>query len=78
LRSEPGLRRADWEYCAPPPQSACAGAGDIRFLILDPHYTGHDDLGEITAKKWCGWHTADKFEKTAFYNLCFPLCPDCI
>jgi len=54
------------------------GAGDIRFLILDPHYTGRDDLDEIVAKKWCGWHTADKFAKNAFYNLCFPLCPDCI
>jgi len=50
-------------------------SGDIRFLILDPHYTGHDDIGEIVAKKWCGWHTADKFDQTAFYNLCFPLLP---
>lgn len=54
--------------------------GDIRFLILDPHYTGSDDnMKDIVGKKWCGWHAADKFVKDAFYNLCLPRRPaDCI
>ncbi|KAG7254225.1 hypothetical protein CRUP_007468, partial [Coryphaenoides rupestris] len=29
--------------------------GQIRYLILDPHYTGAEDLQVITDKGWCGW-----------------------
>lgn len=65
--------------CVRTSRARLPSTGDIRFLILDPHYTNpNSDLGEIYAKKWCGWHAVDKFEKNAFYNLCFPLCPDCI
>jgi len=49
--------------------------GDIRFLILDPHYTGPDEVGQIQAKQWCGWKGVDLFVKTAFYNLCMPQRP---
>jgi len=29
--------------------------GGIRFLILDPHYTGADDIDTVIAKGWCAW-----------------------
>ena len=29
--------------------------GDVRFLVLDPHYTGGEDLKVILNKGWCGW-----------------------
>ena len=50
-------------------------SGEIRFLILDPHYTGFDDLGTIQDKGWVGWKSADLFDKTSFYNLCMPQRP---
>jgi hypothetical protein len=50
-------------------------SGDIRFLILDPHYTGSEDLRMIKERGWCGWKTADLFRKDSFYNLCLPKRP---
>ncbi|VDO92208.1 unnamed protein product [Soboliphyme baturini] len=29
--------------------------GDARFLVLDPHYTGPEDIKTIIDKGWCGW-----------------------
>eukprot|EP00742_Colponemidia_sp_Colp-10_P003418 GILJ01003639.1.p1 GENE.GILJ01003639.1~~GILJ01003639.1.p1 ORF type:complete len:623 (+),score=85.13 GILJ01003639.1:42-1910(+) len=52
--------------------------GDIRFLILDPHYTGPEDLKTIQDKGWVGWKTADLFVRDAFYNLCMPQRPNMI
>jgi hypothetical protein len=52
--------------------------GDCRFLILDPHYVGSEDLKTIVAKGWCGWKTVDLFAKNSFYNLCLPLRPKSI
>jgi len=49
--------------------------GSSRFLILDPHYTGAEDLKLVQKKGWIGWKTADIFLKTAFYNLCMPIRP---
>lgn len=49
--------------------------GNTRFLILDPHYTGSDDLTTITSKGWCGWKDSKIFLPEAFYNLCMPLRP---
>ena len=49
--------------------------GDIRFLILDPHYTGEESAKTIVSKGWCSWKTADLFVKTSFYNLCLPQRP---
>jgi hypothetical protein len=49
--------------------------GDIRFLVLDPHYTGSEDLGVVQKKGWCGWKTGTFWDKNAFYNLCLPQRP---
>jgi len=44
-----------------------------KYLILDPHYTGKDDLGDIVSKGWVGWKDANLFKKSEFYNFCLPL-----
>lgn len=49
--------------------------GRTKFLILDPHYEGRDDLATIQGKGWVGWKSADVFKADAFYNLCMPLRP---
>lgn len=54
--------------------------GDCAFLILDPHYTGREDLDRIHAGSWVAWKQlgdeaaagGDLFVKNAFYNF---LCP---
>ncbi|XP_069023392.1 ufm1-specific protease 2 [Embiotoca jacksoni] len=46
--------------------------GEIRYLILDPHYTGAEDLQVITDKGWCGWKGPEFWDQTAYYNLCLP------
>ncbi|XP_052738282.1 ufm1-specific protease 2 isoform X2 [Bicyclus anynana] len=45
---------------------------DTRYLILDPHYTGVDDVTVVVSKGWCGWKNSDFWNKTAHYNLCLP------
>lgn len=52
--------------------------GDIKFLILDPHYTGSDDISVIIKKGWCGWKGPEFWKKDAFYNMCLPLAPKCV
>ncbi|XP_034240989.1 ufm1-specific protease 2 isoform X2 [Thrips palmi] len=49
--------------------------GEIKFLILDPHYTGGEDIATITSKGWVGWKDNKFWTKNAFYNLCLPLRP---
>jgi len=46
--------------------------GDIKFLILDPHYTGSDNLKPIQDKGWIGWKEKSIFLEGKFYNLCMP------
>jgi len=46
--------------------------GQIKFLILDPHYTGDDNIQTIVQKGWCGWKGVELFRKGSFYNLCMP------
>lgn len=48
---------------------------ELRFLILDPHFTGDDDLNTIQ-KSWCTWKTITFWDKKSYYNLCMPLFPD--
>lgn len=54
-----------------------AQTGDISFLVLDPHYTGSEDLSTIQNKGWCGWKEVDFWDPAAFYNLCLPQRPSC-
>ncbi|KAG1956605.1 ufm1-specific protease 2 isoform X1 [Pimephales promelas] len=53
-------------------------SGQIRFLILDPHYTGEEDLQTITDKGWCGWKGPEFWDQNAYYNLCLPQRPKTI
>ena len=53
-------------------------SGETKFLILDPHYTGSEDLKTIQKKGWCAWKTASFWEKNSFYNLCLPQRPQVI
>ena len=59
----------------------------IKFLVLDPHYTGSEDIGTIqnqSKKNSCsgipsvGWHDISVFRKDSFYNLCLPQRPKTI
>jgi Ufm1-specific protease 2 len=52
-----------------------SSTGDIRFLILDPHYTGADELATVQSKGWCAWKNAGFWDKKSYYNLCMPQKP---
>lgn len=52
--------------------------GELKFLILDPHYTGTEDLQVIQGKGWCGWKGVNFWNKAAYYNLCLPQRPRCL
>ncbi|CAL4195852.1 unnamed protein product [Meganyctiphanes norvegica] len=52
--------------------------GDIAFLILDPHYTGGEDLSLIQKQGWCGWKGPDFWDANAYYNMCLPQPPKAI
>lgn len=52
--------------------------GNLMFLILDPHYTGNEDIKTIIKKGWCGWKGMDFWDKSSYYNMCLPPAPTCI
>lgn len=60
--------------------------GDVAFLILDPHYTGVDDISRIQKGKWIAWKRpgdkaaagGDLFVNNAFYNLLCPQRPNLV
>lgn len=58
--------------------------GDCAFLILDPHYTGNDDIKKIVNGGWCGWKKAvdskgrSFFLHDKFYNLLLPQRPNMV
>ncbi|EDV24656.1 uncharacterized protein TRIADDRAFT_25424, partial [Trichoplax adhaerens] len=52
--------------------------GEVKFLILDPHYTGRDDLKTIHSKGWCGWKGPNFWDQRANYNLCLPMTPSMV
>jgi hypothetical protein len=57
--------------------------GDCAFLILDPHYTGGEDLKSIFNGGCCGWKKAvsskgEFFLSSEFYNLLLPQRPNAI
>ncbi|VDN38878.1 unnamed protein product [Gongylonema pulchrum] len=49
--------------------------GETSFLILDPHYTGDEDLQTVITKGWCGWKGASFWKQEHFYNLLLPVPP---
>eukprot|EP00798_Chlamydomonas_sp_ICE-L_P000604 gene604-2030_t len=57
--------------------------GDCAFLILDPHYTGGEDLKKIHQGTWVAWKQAGEqaaaggplFVNDAFYNFLCPIRP---
>ncbi|XP_051133390.1 probable Ufm1-specific protease isoform X2 [Andrographis paniculata] len=59
-------------------------SGDCAFLILDPHYTGGEDLKKIVNGGWCGWKKAVDskgkhfFLHDKFYNLLLPQRPNMV
>nr|XP_043607055.1 probable Ufm1-specific protease [Erigeron canadensis] len=59
-------------------------SGDCAFLILDPHYTGSDDLKKVVNGGWCGWKKAVDskgkhfFLHNKFYNLLLPQRPNMV
>jgi len=63
-----------------------AETGDCAFLILDPHFTGADEIGKITSGQWVAWKKlGDKaaaggelFVPGAFYNLLCPQRPNTV
>lgn len=52
-----------------------SNTGELKFLILDPHYTGVDDLQIVQNKGWCGWKGTNFWDKSSYYNLCMPQKP---
>lgn len=58
--------------------------GDCAFLILDPHYTGSDDIKKIVNGRWIGWKKAVDskgkhfFLHDKFYNLLLPQRPNMV
>lgn len=58
--------------------------GESAFLILDPHYTGGEDLKSIRSGGWCGWKRAvgangkEFFLANRFYNLLMPQRPNTV
>ncbi|KAL5460479.1 hypothetical protein EMCRGX_G033930 [Ephydatia muelleri] len=49
--------------------------GEIRFLILDPHYKDAEDIKTVVDKGWCGWKPVTFWNQQAHYNLCLPQRP---
>lgn len=50
--------------------------GELKFLILDPHYTGAEDLAIVQNKGWCNWKNSNFWDVKSYYNLCMPLRPN--
>ena len=48
--------------------------GECAFLILDPHYTGGEDVKSIVPR-WCGWKKCEDVFVKEFYNLLMPQPP---
>ncbi|KAL6739155.1 hypothetical protein Aduo_012640 [Ancylostoma duodenale] len=50
-------------------------SGECRFLVLDPHYTGSEDIRVVLSKGWCGWKPASFWHTEHFYNMVLPQIP---
>merc|ERR1712008_287720 len=51
-----------------------ATSKEAAFLIVDPHYTGSDDLKTIIGKGWVGWKDLAFFKKEADGGLSTAVC----
>ncbi len=59
---------------------------ECAFLILDPHYTGDEDLSKLQHGQWVAWKSPSGkaaaggplFVQSAFYNLLCPHRPNMI
>ncbi|KAI2799670.1 Ufm1-specific protease 2 [Blomia tropicalis] len=49
--------------------------GNVKYLVLDPHFTGEDDISVIHKKGWVGWKEVSFWDAHSFYNLCLPQKP---
>lgn len=55
------------------PQSAVGGQAHVKFLILDPHYKGKDEVKAVLAKGFCAWKDPKAlFKPDIFYNFLLP------
>lgn len=52
--------------------------GDVRFLIVDPHFTGSDVLKTVQNRGWVAWKGPDFWNQTAHYNMCMPQRPQAL
>uniref|UniRef100_A0A8R1EPC8 Ufm1-specific protease n=1 Tax=Caenorhabditis japonica TaxID=281687 RepID=A0A8R1EPC8_CAEJA len=50
-------------------------SGETKFLILDPHYTGSEDIKTIVSKGWCAWKPSTFWSTAHFYNMVLPQPP---
>jgi len=51
-------------------------SGESKFLVLDPHYTGDENIRTIVDKGWCDWKPVSFWDKNAFYNMMMPIRPN--
>lgn len=50
--------------------------GKCQFLVLDPHYTGKEDINQILKNGWCAWKPMNFWTKKCFFNLLLPINPE--
>eukprot|EP00048_Salpingoeca_helianthica_P016480 m.232524 g.232524 ORF g.232524 m.232524 type:complete len:540 (-) comp18762_c0_seq1:26-1645(-) len=51
--------------------------GKLKFLVLDPHYVGPEDIKMVHDKKWCAWHEPSFWKASSNYNMLLPQRPFC-
>lgn len=49
--------------------------GECAFLLLDPHYTGDENVFTVVSKGWCGWKAPNFWKQEHFYNILLPQPP---
>lgn len=49
--------------------------GESSFLVLDPHFSGDEDLHTVISNGWCGWKMSSFWKPQCFYNLLLPIPP---
>ncbi|GAU98369.1 hypothetical protein RvY_09524 [Ramazzottius varieornatus] len=49
--------------------------GEVKALVVDPHYVGEDNVDLVFKKNGVAWRTPEFWDQNAFFNLCCPLRP---